>query len=121
MRIRIKNRKKAEANARRKVAKKWAKIGLGVGYKRAAIREAAHNVEELIKEEAFDGFLLLLSEGNRNKSMSFQKRILRRIIEKRQAQAVHRYLGHGDDRLPKYLTMANRSHCMNDLNFFHNL
>lgn len=43
MRIRIKYRKKAEANARRKVAKKWARIDLGVGYKRAAIREAAHN------------------------------------------------------------------------------
>lgn len=121
MRIRIKNRKKAEANARRKVAKKWARIGLGVGYKRAAIREAAHNVEELIKEEAFDGFLLLLSEGNRNKSMSFQKRILRRIIEKRQAQAVHRYLGHGDDRLPDYLSLACGKHSMRKLYGFHNI
>lgn len=121
MQIRMKIRNKIEANARRKVAMKWAKIGSGAGYKRAAIREASLNAEKRIREETFDGFLLLLSERNCDKSISLQKRILRRIIEKRQAQAVHRYLGHGDNRLPAYLTLANRSHCMEDLNYFHHL
>ena len=121
MQIRMKIRNKIEANARRKVAKKWAKIGSGAGYKRAAIREASLNVEKRIREETYDGFLLLLSERNCDKSISLQKRILRRIIEKRQAQAVHRYLGHGDDRLPDYLSLACGKHSMRKLYNFHNI
>lgn len=112
------NKKKHYA---RKLAKKWAMIGSGIGYKRAAIREATRNVEKRIKEETFDGFLLSLSEKYCYKSIAMQKRILRRIIEKRQAQAVHRYLGHGDDRLPETLSLACSKICMKKLYGFHKI
>lgn len=121
MRTRVKNDKKAEANARRKVAKRWAKVGSGACYKLAAIRRASIIVEGHIRAEAFDGFLLALSENNSAKSISFQKRILRRIIEKRQAQAVHRYLGHGDDRLPEYLSLTCGKRSMRKLYNFNKI
>lgn len=118
--IRI-SRRRAEANARRKVAKAWAKTGSGITYKCAATREAYLHVEEQVYNEAFDGFLLSLSASNSHKSMSAQKRILRRIIEKRQAQAVHRYIGHSEDRLSEYLSLAYGKRCAKELYGFHNI
>lgn len=80
----------AEANARRKVAKSWALLAKGVKYRKAAAKESCDRLTQILEDELFDGILLNLSGRNGMKSYTCQKRILRRIVEKRQAQSAHR-------------------------------
>jgi hypothetical protein len=83
----------AEANARRKVAKSWALLAKGVKYRKAAAKESCDRLTQILEDELFDGILLNLSGRNGMKSYTCQKRILRRIVEKRQAQSAHRLAG----------------------------
>lgn len=107
--------KAREAKARRKVAEKWSCVGSTPRYIRAAVREASYNSVRAIRDEAFDGILLSLSSRNSNKSMNVQKRLLRRIVEKRQAQIAHHYLGHTEDLTASYATSRCSSRCMRKL------
>ena len=93
----------AEANARRKVAKSWALLAKGVKYRKAAAKESCDRLTLLLEEELFDGIFLNLSGRNGMKSYSCQKRILRRIVEKRQAQSAHRLAGRSGNRFTKQL------------------
>ena len=93
----------AEANARRKVAKSWALLAKGVKYRKAAAKESCDRLTLLLEEELFDGMFLNLSGRNGMKSYSCQKRILRRIVEKRQAQSAHRLAGRSGNRFTKQL------------------
>lgn len=102
------------------VAKRWAIIGNSMRYKRAAVREASWNSLDDIKEEAFDGILITLSSHNSGKSLNVQKRILRRIVEKRQAQIAHRYMGHTDDLTASHLASVYISKCMEMLHQYQN-
>lgn len=95
----------AEANARRKVAKSWALLAKGVRYRKAAAKESCERLTLLIEEELFDGILLNLSGRNSMKSYTCQKRILRRIVEKRQAQSAHRLSGRSGNRFTKQLQL----------------
>ena len=81
--------RKAEANARRKVAKNWDKIAHGSRYQKAAAKESCRRATKQMEEELFDGILLNLRCKNKVKSYNAQKRILRRIVEKRQAQQAY--------------------------------
>ena len=96
-------RTQAEANARRKIANRWNVLARGVKYQKAAAKESCDCLTQMLKTELFDGILLNLSERNGVKSYSCQKRILRRIVEKRQAQSVHRQVGRSDDRFAKQI------------------
>ena len=96
----------------RNTAKKWAIVGNSMRYKCAAVREASLNSLNDIKEETFDGILIALSSHNSGKSLNVQKRILRRIVEKRQAQIVHRYMRHTDDLTASHLASVYISKCM---------
>lgn len=102
------------------VAKRWAIVGDSMRYKRAAVREASWNSLDDIKEEAFDGILITLSSHNSGKSLNVQKRILRRIVEKRQAQIAHRYMGHTDDLTASHLASVYISKCMEMLHQYQN-
>ncbi|MFW5559712.1 MAG: hypothetical protein ACOCOP_08740 [Prevotella sp.] len=102
------------------VAKRWAIVGNSMRYKRAAVREASWNSLDDIKEEAFDGILITLSSHNSGKSLNVQKRILRRIVEKRQAQIAHRYMGHTDDLTASHLASVYISKCMEMLHQYQN-
>ena len=93
----------AEANARRKVAKSWALLVKGVKYRKAAAKESCDRLTLLLEEELFDGILLNLSGRNGMKSYACQKRILRRIVEKRQAQSAHRLAGRSGNMFTKQL------------------
>ena len=104
----------------RNIAKKWAIVGNSMRYKCAAVREASRNSFDDIKEEAFNGILIALSPHNSGKSLNVQKRILRRIVEKRQAQIVHRYMRHTDDLTASHLASVYISKCMEMLHQYQN-
>lgn len=93
-------RKRAEANARRKIAMDWDRVAHGIRYKRAAAKEFCRRTTLQMEEELFDGILLNL-KGRKASAMSYnkQKRLLRRIVEKRQAQQTYRMAGRSSDRL----------------------
>lgn len=93
----------AEANARRKVAKSWALVAKGGKYRKAAVKESCDRLTQILEEELFDGILLNLSRRNGMKSYTCQKRILRRIVEKRQAQSAHRLAGRSGNMFARQL------------------
>lgn len=103
------NQKLEEANARRKVAKSWAEVANSGKYKMAAIKQACIDATSVIIDECFDGILLDLNERNCSKSHNVQKRLLRRIVEKRQAQSIHRTLGRTQNRFSNHLENLNIS------------
>jgi len=108
-------RKQAEANARRKEAKSWALLAHGVKYKEAAAKHSCNLATMQIEDELFDGILLNLCDRNSVKSTSAQKRILRRIVEKRQAQQAHRQIGRTDSRYASHILQRCASQSMSDL------
>ena len=64
--------KKAEANARRKVAKSWALVAQSVKYRKATVKESCNRLTQILEEELFDGILLNLSGRNGMKSYTCQ-------------------------------------------------
>lgn len=104
----------------RNVAKSWAIVGNSMRYKRAAVRKASWNSLDDIKEDTFDGILIDLSPHNSGKSLNVQKRVLRRIVEKKQAQIAHRYIGHTEDLTASHIASAYLSKCMKILHQYQN-
>ena len=104
-----------EANARRKVAKSWSFVANSTRYQKAAAKESCLRATSLMENELFDGILLNLNERNNVKPYNVQKRVLRRIVEKRQAQATHRMVGKSGNRFMSYLIQYTASKSMNDL------
>lgn len=104
----------------RNVARSWAIVGNSMRYKRAAVKEASWNSLDDIKVEVFDGILVTLSPHNSGKSLNVQKRLLRRIVEKRQAQIAHRYIGHTEDLTASHIASAYSSKCMMMLHQYQN-
>lgn len=96
-------RKKAEAVARRKVAEEWHRLEGGSAYQKAAVREASCTTTFNLIGELYDGIVLALNERNNNKSYGMRKRLIRRIVEKRQAQSTHQRIRRSDDGLTRYL------------------
>ena len=86
--------KKVEANAHRKVNKSWEKVEHTSRYRSASAREVCDTITKKIEIEVLDGILLNLSIKRQTKPSSVQNRILRRIVEKRQAQANHKKRKH---------------------------
>ena len=108
----------AEANARRKASKSWALVAQSVKYRKAAVKESCDRLTQILEEELFDGILLNLSGCNGLKSYSSQKRILRRIVEKRQAQSAHRRVGRADSRYTKHIFRECAKKSLRDLRHF---
>jgi hypothetical protein len=101
-----------EANARRKVAMSWAYVACGKNYKQNALRESEWKLTQKIEKELFDGIFLTLKERHEEKSYRVRKRMLRRIIEKRQAQSAHKCVGRTNDRLGAYLRNKTVGTCI---------
>lgn len=112
-------RKKAEANARRRVAQQWACVGKTHKYMDAATTESCDVLTQRIEDELFDGILLSLNERCSLKPYREQMRVLRRIVEKRQAQAIHQRVGRRTDGYARHLCRSNASRSMDDLRRFH--
>ena len=111
--------KKSNCTARR-LAKAWESTSKMVSYKYASARESNRKIISDAKEMLYDGILLSLSHRNSDKSSPVQQRLLRRIIEKRQAQAIHRIAGRSQDRLARRMTRAYSSRCMRKLYRYQN-
>lgn len=108
----IMKNKKAEANAHRKVNKSWEKVELTSRYRSASAREVCDTITKKIEIEVLDGILLNLSIKSQTKPSSVQNRILRRIVEKRQAQANHKKHGRTDDLTSIHISITSTSRCM---------
>lgn len=104
--------KKAEANARRKVNKSWEKVEHTPRYRSASAKYVCDTITRKIEIEVLDGILLNLSIKSQSKSPSVQNRMLRRIVEKRQAQANHKKFGRIEDLTSIYISITGTSHCM---------
>lgn len=110
--------KQANANARRRLAKSWMLLAHGIKYQKAATKESCKRTTINLEEELFDGILLNLCEKNSKKSHHVQKRILRRIVEKRQAQQTHRLVGRTEDCFSRHVLRHCIRKSMDDLNHF---
>lgn len=108
-------RKQKEAKARREVNEKWEHMESTPGYRKAANREMYQTTIRKIEVEVLDGNMLNLNVRSQSKPMSVQIRILRRIVEKRQAQANHRKNGRSADLSSVYITISCTSQCMIDI------
>lgn len=108
----IMKNKKAEANAHRKVNKSWEKVERTSRYRSASAREVCDTITKKIEIEVLDGILLNLSIKSQTKPSSVQNRILRRIVEKRQAQANHKKHGRTDDLTSIHISITSTSRCM---------
>lgn len=110
---------KKEASVRRRNTKKWDFMVHHINYQKAAVKASYRQKTVQLKEVLFDGIFLDLHERNENKSYSYQKRILRRIVEKRQAQSTRRRIGRTEDKLANHLIRHYTSKCMKDLQRYH--
>lgn len=103
---------RTEANARRKVNKSWEKIEHTPRYRSASAKYVCDTITRKIEIEVLDGILLNLSIKSQTKSPSVQNRILRRIVEKRQAQANHKKFGRTEDLTSIHISITGTSRCM---------
>lgn len=90
----------------------WLYIQSTEKYRNYVALETCHRITESIKAELYDGVSIVLNERNSIKSDKIRKRIIRRIIEKRQAQAAHRKLGRTADLFLQNIERANISRCI---------
>ena len=100
----IMKNKKAEANSRRKVNTPR--------YRSASAKYVCDTITGKIEIEVLDGILLNLSIKSQTKSPSIQNRILRRIVEKRQAQANHKKFGRTEDLASIHISITGTCRCM---------
>lgn len=111
-------RRAKEAKARRKVNEDWQRVESTGKYRKAVARGAGWNTTDRIADEVLDGIFLNLKARDGEKSASEQKRRLRRIVEKRQAQAIHAKTRKSRDRKTAVAVIINTSKCLERL---HNL
>lgn len=104
--------KKAEANACRKVNKCWKIVEHTPKYRYASAKAVCDTITKKIEVEVLDGILLNLSIKSQSKPSSVQNCILRRIVEKRQAQAYHKKHGHTEDLTSMHVSITSTSRCM---------
>ena len=112
---RIKKMRRQEANARHEVNNSWKKVGNSLRYKRAAMRESYIHTVSNMEQMLFDGILLNLSPRNSGKSMNIQMRLVRRIVEKRQAQIIHQCIGRSEDSFAERMAFVYGKRCMREL------
>ena len=84
-------------------------------HRKAATEELCNVTTNKIEIEVLDGILLNLNIRSKMKPSKVQDRILRRIVEKRQAQASHKKHGRSEDLTSMHITLACTSKCMKDI------
>lgn len=108
----IEKERRAEANARHKINENWKKVENTPRYRSASAKEMCDTVTKKIEIEVLDGIFLNLNIRSQAKSTNVQNRILRRIVEKRQAQANHKKHGRTDDLTSIHIFITSTSRCM---------
>lgn len=110
-----KSKKAVGANARRKTNKRWKHVEASDCYRKAAIEELCNVTTNQIEIEVLDGIFLNLKIKNQVKTSRVQDRILRRIVEKRQAQAYYKKFSRSEDLATRHITLTCTSKCMEDI------
>lgn len=112
----VKNSGKSKSKRKNKTVKNandgWIFVQASDKYRNHVALETCQRTTDTLKSELFDGFSIVLNSRNCTKSEKIQKRIMRRIIEKRQAQATHQKLGRTADLFVPNIERANVSRCM---------
>lgn len=106
------------AEMRRKECKDWQRVATSRRYVRAASKLACNRFTWEIEENIIEGTFIALNERNEAKSLSVKKRILRRIVEKRSGQAVHRMVGNRHDMLNSHLQRINTRKSMEAIHHY---
>lgn len=108
-------RRKAEAKARKRIAEQWEHTLSTASYRLWAATAYSKLKCSRLKAELFCDSLPKAIDRRNGKSSASLKRALRRIVEKRQAQAIHKMLGHSESLL--YASLVNKctSLCMEEL------
>lgn len=107
--------RKAEADTRRRTNKRWERVETSDRYRKAAAEELCNVTTNNIEIEVLDGILLNLNIRSQVKPSRVQDRILRRIVEKRQAQANHKKHGRSEDLTTVHIILTCTSKCMEDI------
>ena len=105
---------KTEAKAQRELNENWERLERSTKYQKSAAKMSCSHLTQTIKEEFFDGILLNLRGDD--KSFRCKKRTLRRIVEKRQAQSMHRIVGRSGDRYASHMLHHYVGESMSQLN-----
>lgn len=111
----VNRRKMQEAKARRKVNEDWQRVEATKSYRKAVAYSACRSTTDRIADEVLDGIFLNFRGSSSDKSASVQKRILRRIVEKRQAQAIHAKTRRSCDREAEVAIITNSGKCMESI------
>lgn len=101
-----------ESKSRKRLYENWQRIETTDKCQRAVAISCGKQMTEKIVEEVIDGIFLNLNRRSHAKSGSEQKRILKRIVEKRQAQAIHLGTRKSRTRETSRTVMSNTSRCM---------
>jgi len=113
-------RKQLEAEKARKLMekyqketnKRWMFLENTSKYRTTIAKDIGNKITKTLKSELLDGLFITLKDRNRSKSGSQQTRIVRRIVEKRQAQAAHHKIGRTNDLYASNVSRRNASICM---------
>lgn len=108
-------RRKAEAKARKRIAEQWEHTHSTASYRLWAATAYSKLKCNRLKAELSGGSRPQAIGRCNSKSAASLKRALRRIVEKRQAQAIHKMLGRSKSLL--YASLVNKctSLCMEEL------
>ena len=109
------SRRKAEEKARKRIAEQWEHTRATACYRLWAATAYSKLKCSRLKAELSDGPLPKAIGRSNGKSAASLKRILRRIVEKRQAQAIHKMLGRSENLLYASLVNKYTSFCMEEL------
>lgn len=93
----------------------WKDIEKTGKYRNAVRKETYFSASDRIESEVMDGIFLSLNERNHDKPMNVKLRLLRRIVEKRQAQANHEKSGRSNDRQTNIVNIINTSKSLEKL------
>lgn len=92
--------------------KRWMFLETTHKYRRSLAKETGNKTTEALKNELLDGLFITLNDRNCKKSDKEQARLVRRIVEKRQAQAAHHKIGRTDDLYASKVSRGNACRCM---------
>ena len=92
--------------------KRWMFLENTSKYRTTIAKDIGNKITKTLKSELLDGLFITLKDRNRSKSGSQQTRIVRRIVEKRQAQAAHHKIGRTNNLYASNVSRRNASICM---------
>lgn len=90
----------------------WSRLRRSRRYQRASCKDACDHITDRLKDEVLDGIFIDLNERSTSKSYQQQKRTLRRIVEKRTAQAAHKFTRHSQTKYAESTRRTYMKRCM---------